>query len=782
MENNGVTQNGNTSLALPHVKVLPDEGLLHIILLHRWIILSTVIGFLFIAMIYLFKTVPIYTSSSRLYVEQNGPRIISDYEGVMTKSKNYLYTQGELIRSTPIVASVAENPELKQFKTFANTDNIVGCIKGNLNVDIGKRDDIITVSFNCPYPAEASQIVNEIVNSYVEYHTSHKRSTVFEVLKILQKEKVKRDAELSEKFAQMLDFTRKNGVVSFEKEGGHVIFQKLTKLSEALTDAQLAAINAKADYEATKSMINEPAKIKQFAAASSTGVHVVVNDIESQLRSELKETEVQLRNARFYCTEDHPSIKAIKIKIDNIKQQLNEHAKEFADAYLEVNRLKLETARQREAELQGSYDAQCKASQDLGIQAAEYSILQSELKRTERLCEILDNRIKELNVTEDTGALNITLLEIARPALVPSKPQKAKIMMMALIMGLMFGCGLALVRDFMDYRLRSAEEISAMLGVPVLGVIPTMAHDFAVVTSGQKLLLLLKTSGAKLLGYIYRIRPEKWQNASRSLWRKSGGEVISQEIQSMVVERGQKILLKPRSIAAEAYRTIRTAVFFGVPKGQAKTILVTSPAPGDGKSTLASNLAIAMAQAGQKTLIMDADLRKPMQHNIFQVDREKGLSVLLSGSQTLEQAIQPGPVSGLDILTCGPEVPNPSEILNSEIFEKDLENLTQLYDRVIIDSPPVAPVADSQILSAMADITVLVLRAEKSTRRQSQVARDSLQSVGGRLLGAVVNDVPRKGGHYGYYSKYGHYGRYGHYGEYYGHKEKKKEQEQKVSV
>ena len=154
---------------------------------------------------------------------------------------------------------------------------------------------------------------------------------------------------------------------------------------------------------------------------------------------------------------------------------------------------------------------------------------------------------------------------------------------------------------------------------------------------------------------------------------KTDGKAISEVKQPNAVERGQKVILKPRSVTAEAYRTIRTAVFFGVPKGMAKTILVTSPAPGDGKSTLASNLALTMAQAGQKTLIIDADLRKPMQHNIFQLDREKGLSAVLAGTQTLDEAIQPGPVSGLDVLPSGPEIPNPSEILNSDIFEKDLE-------------------------------------------------------------------------------------------------------------
>jgi capsular exopolysaccharide synthesis family protein len=241
-----------------------------------------------------------------------------------------------------------------------------------------------------------------------------------------------------------------------------------------------------------------------------------------------------------------------------------------------------------------------------------------------------------------------------------------------------------------------------------------------------------------------------------------------------IVSRGQKVHLASKSIVAEAYRTIRTAVFFGVPKGKAKTILITSPDVGDGKTTLVSNLAIAMAQAGQKTLILDADFRKPMQHNIFEFEKGKGLSSVFAGAISLEEAIQASPVEGLDILSCGPEVPNPSEILNSDAFAEILKGeLSKRYDRIIVDSPSVGPVADSQILSAGCDITLLVLRAEKSTRKHSQQACDVLQSVGGRLLGAVVNDVPRRNGRYGYSSGYGYYGGYGGYG-YYGDREKKK--------
>ena len=136
------------------------------------------------------KATPIYTSTARLYVEQSGPKIITEYEGVMTGSKNYLYTQSELIKSTPIVAGVVDDAQIRGFKTFTGVDNPVGYIKKNLNVTVGKKDDIIAVSFDCPYPAEAAQIVNAVVESYVRYHSTRKRSTVAEVLKILQKEKI----------------------------------------------------------------------------------------------------------------------------------------------------------------------------------------------------------------------------------------------------------------------------------------------------------------------------------------------------------------------------------------------------------------------------------------------------------------------------------------------------------------------------------------------------------------------------------------------------------------
>ena len=798
--NNKMIANENSNMRFEQGETVPQESLLHIILWHRWTIFLTVIVFLAIAVIYLTRAIPIYTSQSRIYVEQSGPRIINEYEGIMTRSNNYLYTQGELIKSTPIVGEVANNDQIKRLKTFNKVDNIVGCLKNNIMVDIGMKDDIITVSYESPYPEEAAQIVNTTVESYVDYQSSRQKSTVSEVLKILQKEKIKRDNELSETFTKLLEFTKANGLISIENSSSNIVFDRLKKLSSELTESQLATLNAKADFDALKSMADEPEKIRQFASASAgSSIMVFGNDRETQLRNELRDAELELEDIMYHCTEDHPSVKAINTKIERIKQELNEQSRQFADAYIEVIQLRWLAAKQREDELMNSFEEQHIAAQELGVKAAEYAVLQSELKRAERVCEILDNRIKELNVTEDTGALNISILEVARPARSPSKPQKARILTIALALGLAFGTCLAFLRDWMDYRLHSSEEITALLNVPVLGEVPTMSEEQrimtthrykvfskfksfitkkfrtsqeGVITNPQKPKTTIKKRNLIAQARAYReMRASNRTKAQPVAINTSAAkkEKGNSEFRS-IMERGQVVRLKPRSVIAEAYRTIRTSIFFGVTKGGARTILVTSPTSGDGKTTLVSNLAITMAQAGQRTLIIDADLRKPKQHKIFDIDNEIGIANVLVGTTRLEEAIRSSPVKGLDILSCGAQVLNPSEILNSKAFEQVLENLMKCYDRIIIDSPPVVPVADSQIIAARCDIVLLVIRVDRSTRKIVQRAHNNIVSVGGNLLGVVVNDVANKRSRYGYYGRYRSYGGYGNYGygSYYG--------------
>ncbi|UCC22049.1 MAG: polysaccharide biosynthesis tyrosine autokinase [Planctomycetota bacterium] len=570
----------------------------------RWIVLAALVISLAAAFIYLAKATPIFTGTSRIYIEQSGPEIVKGLESAMTQSKNYLYTQAELLKSTPVLAPVLQKPEVKRMKVFQKVDDpVVFLKKKGLDVSVSKKSDIITISSDSPEPTEAAELVNAVVDSYVTYHSTHQRGTAADVLRILQKEKTKREAELAAKADAMARFRQENAVSITENLDGDILLERLNRL------------------------------------------------------------QLQLADLSRQVTDEHPAVKAAKDKIEQIKKQ---------------------------SEL-----------------IAQYTILHSEWERTKKLCDILDDHIKQINITEDTGALNINILEVARPAEEPSKPQKSHIISIAMVVGLMLGCGLAFLHDYRDHKLRSTPEINTSLGVPVLGVVPTMSRK------------------------------------------------------ETVFDRGQKVRLESNSPVAEAYRNIRTAVFFSVPDGKAKTLLVTSPTAGDGKTTLASNLAIAMAQAGQKTLVLDADFRKPMQHEVFQAKRDGGLTSLLAASLSLQRVIHPTCVKNLDLMTAGPEAPNPSEMLNSSAFAGTLKALADRYDRVIIDSPPVMSVTDARILAALCDVTLLVLKADKSTRKISRLACDGLLSVGAHLLGVVVNQVSKTSSRYSYYSPcgYGYYGR-----------------------
>jgi capsular exopolysaccharide synthesis family protein len=699
---------------VPVQREMPQRGLLQVFWDRRWIVaLATALG-LAGGFLYLREATPLYTSTARVYVEQAGPKIITEYEGVMSQSKNYLFTQAELMKSTPIVAAALEQPDMKGLKTFARVDNLVGWLKANLTAEVGKKDDILSVSLDSPYPEEAAQLVNAVVDSYVTYHAKQRRSTAVEVLKILQKEKTTRDEELRAKLKAAMDFKQANPSLSFEDSKGNVIVQRLARLFDALTTAQFETLDAKANYEAIKATADDPEKVRYLVAAQrAKGVFVSTESEEARLRADLENLEQRLAALKQQFTDEALAVRLLKSEIEGRRNRLDALNREFAEGNVAVAEQQYLRAKDKEDQLAQYVEQQRKEAVGLTSQLAGYTLLESDWTRTQKLCDIIDDRIKELHVTEDAGALNISILEVAKAEDKPTSPQPSRVMAIALAIGLMLGGGLALLRDYTDQRLRSTEEISAVLGMPVLGVVPTM--------SGKD---------------------------------------------HSIVAHGLAVQKEPRSHAAEAYRTIRTAVYFGVPNGSAKVLLVTSPEAGDGKSTVVSNLGIAMAQAGQRTLIIDADFHKPVQHKIFDLERKQGMSSVLAGREPLDATIRHTAVDGLDVITCGPIPPNPSELLNSKAFADTLRTLSERYDHILVDSPPVMALTDSRILGAMCDVTLLVLRADKSHRNSAQLACDSLMGLGGHILGVIVNAVPRRKDRY-YYGGYRYY-RYGYrYG--YGH-------------
>lgn len=690
----------------PSLSEMRQESLFAVLWRHAWLVIITAILALVGGLVYVLKATPYFESTSRIYVEQTGPKIMKDMEeGLFAGSKNYLYTQAELLKATPILSDALQKCEAHKLRTFVDVDNKVEYLKRNINASVGKKDDILSVSLLSPYPAEAAQIVNTVVDAYITFHSQRKQSTSSEVLKILQKEKTLRSDELSQKLRALTEYKKEHESLAFQTHQSNMLLDRMQMLSNELTRAELQTLEAKTAYETARDMMADPKTLEQFIKAQQLtnryGGDADLIRLKSELESLYKRRSDRLRE----LTEDHPAITALEVEIERFEDQIKNIKMEYGHAQLASAEQVYRTAKAQEEQLSQHYEEHRVTVIALNEELAQYTLLESEYEQTKGICDILDERIRELNVTEDVGALNITILETAQPAADPSEPQKARLMAMALVLGLMLGGGLALLRDMMDHCVRSIDEITKLTNTPLLGTVPSMSK------------------------------------------RES------------LQQRGQKVHLDSLSTVAEAYRTIRTAVFFSIPQEQARVIQVTSSMTAEGKSTLASNLGIAMAQSGQSVLIIDADCRRPNQHLIHGCERQQGLSAVVTGMQTHKEAIRSTAIERLDLMPCGPETPNPSELLGSENFTQLLQKLAAHYDRIIVDSPPVSPVADASILAARCDATILVVRAEKTRRKALLRSCETLLHVGGRIVGCVVNDV-RKRGHYGYYYQGGHDGPY----------------------
>ena len=574
-------------------------------------VIFTVILFLIAAAAYLSTATRVYTSTSRLFVEQNGPRLLApDSQSALERSESYLFRQCQVIKAEPILRqAISENPA-DIFRMYRGLADPLPELSKNLNVDLGKKDEIISIDLSSPYPAEAARLVNSIVRCYEAYQAKVTKSSATEALTILQREKDKQEQLLDDRLKEIVAFKQKNGEMFFTNDKGtNILMQNLATISELLTKARMNAIT----------------------------YHVLATRQNNRMAANQEWQEAE--------------------------QQVKEYEKEF--------------------------DAEKQKALQINAAQAEFSKMQLEADRTTKLCDLLDARIKELNVTEDSGSMNIQVLEVAKAEDHPTSPKKSMTLMAALAAGLVVGSGLALTHDRLDQRIRLPDEAARLLGIPVLGVIPAVRD-------------------AEL--------------ADRS-------------------QIGCAVYGSPCSALADAHQSLGMAVHLAWPKEDAKTMLITSPNRGDGKSTTASNLAIAMALAGRKTLLIDADLRRPVQHEIFNLLNAVGLADVVMRNVRVEQAIQRADVEGLSILTCGALPPNPAEITSGPAFAKVLRSLEESYDLIIVDSPPIFAAPDARILGAQADVALLVLRADRSTRQDAELASKRLQGVGARILGLVFNGV-----------------------------------------
>ena len=352
----------------------------------------------------------------------------------------------------------------------------------------------------------------------------------------------------------------------------------------------------------------------------------------------------------------------------------------------------------------------------------------SSLKRAEGIASKmygqLEDRYLEAWMTEESAFGNVRAEDPATLNAAPIRPNRQSSILTGSLLGLAFGIGIVVLLSFLDSTIRTPEEVESH-NIPLLATIPVINHP------SQPLSIdLARLASGKELGISSKFTPHRASHL---------------DLQSPV---------------AEAFRSLRTTILFAGLDKDIQILTLTSSAPQEGKSTTCSNLGIVMAQMGRKTLILDADLRRPVQHAAYGLNREPGLTNLLFERATFEEAIRPTDIPNLYVLPCGIIPPNPAELLGSKRMAQLLDRLRGEFDFILLDSPPVVAVTDPLLLSHVADATILIARADVSRIDAVLRAMDSIERSGAKLLGVVLNDFDAAhayGSYYKYYQYYNYY-------------------------
>jgi capsular exopolysaccharide synthesis family protein len=684
-----------------------------------------------LSLLFFFKVPKTYQSTAKIFVdEKNAPSVNSSDTDSNFESTVEKYM--EVIKSTKILQPAIDEGEFDQLASFKNVDDILFQLREEnifevVPADAKSASGVIRLAFRGATREECQRVLENIVTSFDGYIESTTKNLGGETTQLVERMQDQLSGRLKDVNEEIQRLMSRPELLNIDGRVVNPHQLQQTKMQEDLHDlmrerTRLAARvdNVRKAKELGQNQDALMVDILQEFNDSSLGAYVATNNRYVELKVE----EQQMLNE---FGEQHPDLIGIRRKIamvnDMRMQELSslrggsrnaeDPQRDMIDVFLDLMDRKIEMIATEESSLRLSLKSEQAKSQALSVDVEKLLALQREREQLETGYLAIVDRLGEIKAYETHLWRNMTVLD--PPSLgeqvAPSLPiSLAGGLLMGCLAGFMFAC----FKEIAEKTFRSSDDISTILG-------------------------------ARVIGHI--------QQFNKARGRKNGNfpdvapEVIA--------------LHQPASQTSETYRGIRTTMFFKAQETNAKVIQVTSPTPGDGKSTTISNLAASIAQSGRRVLLIDADFRKPVQHKLFGLSNSIGMTSVLAGEVDLKEAIRKVESDCLSVMPCGPIPSNPAELLTSSRFTAIIGELRDQYDFVLIDSPPMLAVTDPSIICSHADLVYLVIRIRNGVRSNSLEAKEIIDSMGIELGGVVVNGLRRrdqKGYNYGA-GQYG-YGRY----------------------
>ncbi len=709
---------------------------MRVLLKRKWMVIAVVVGiFLAVALASLRQT-PIYEAASQIVINKADSNLITFKDSVPVVDyydQSDLDTEVRILQSDLMALQVIRQLNLDKRPEFGGradqkqpnlvadplqtdsnrTSALLGSFRGNLHVTLIPNTRIIEIHYSSTDPQLAASVVNTLAATYVEQNFKTKFESTMQASDWLSKQLVDLQMKVETSQEKLVRYQKEHEIFGVDDKQ-NIITEKLDELNKEMTAAEFDRMQKEAVYRQTQS--NDPVAVAAAIVSDATGGGAA-SALLDKLREQQASLRIQVADLSTQFGPSYPKIAQLNNQLKEIDRQLQSETNKAVD---HLNG-RYQAALQRENMLRASFEKQKQEANKLNESAIEYSLLKRDVDSNRTLYEGLLEKLKEAGVTAGLRSNNFRIINAARVPTSPSEPNIPRNLSFALVLGIISAVGLAFLLESMDNTVRTPEQAQAISGLPSLGMIP--------------------------LG-------------SKSANRGATGKRLALTASKEVVETVTQV--RPQSQMAESYRALRTSLLLSNLGAPPKVIMVTSARPQEGKTTTSINTAIVLAQKGVRVLLVDADLRRPSIHKTLGMGPRSGLSNVLTGSATLQQTITTSPIlPNLFIMPAGTPPPNPAELLASSNMRDLIVELRELYDHIVIDTPPTLSVTDAVVLSPRADATILVIRSGQTTKQALRRARDILTQVNAHVAGVLLNAVDLTSPDYYYYYEYqGKYGQY----------------------